>query len=125
VGLAKEEEIETQGEPKFLPGEKVRSTKHVKNDGTYPGRDIGDRLVCKGDVGYVRDVGVFLQRYYIYAVEFVDRGTIVGMRARELKSLDKSESHRRAKAALLAQDEHAAPSSRESSHESHDPTKRH
>ena len=55
---------------------KVQATKFVKNDGTYPHRDIGDILVRKGDVGYVRDIGTFLQRFYVYAVEFVDRGVV-------------------------------------------------
>jgi nitrogen fixation protein NifZ len=87
MGLAREEEVEIRRDPKFMVGTKVRSTKYVKNDGTYPGKDIGDELVRKGDVGYVRDIGVFLQRYYIYAVEFVERGTIVGMRGRELKAM--------------------------------------
>ncbi len=52
------------------------------------GREIGEIVVKKGDVGYVRDIGMYLQRYYVYAVEFVDRGTIVGMRARELEALE-------------------------------------
>ncbi len=42
----------------------------------------------KGDVGYVRDIGIFLQQFYIYAVEFVDRAAVVGMRGRELASID-------------------------------------
>jgi nitrogen fixation protein NifZ len=88
MGLGKEEEIEVYQQPKFMPGTKVRSTKYVKNDGTYAGKDVGDVLVQKGDVGYVRDIGMYLGRYYIYAVEFVDRGTIVGMRGRELVALD-------------------------------------
>jgi nitrogen fixation protein NifZ len=87
MGLGREEEVETRGEPKFMPGTKVRSTKCVKNDGTYPGKDIGEILVRKGDQGYVRDIGVFLQRYYIYAVEFIELGSIVGMRGRELALL--------------------------------------
>ena len=90
MGLVQEEEVEIYNDPKFSPGEKVRSTKQVKNDGTFPGMDIGDVLVRKGDVGYVRDVGTFLQRYYIYAVEFVDRGSIVGMRARELAPVNEA-----------------------------------
>jgi nitrogen fixation protein NifZ len=84
MGLGREEEIEVYLPPRFLPGTKVRSTKYVKNDGTYPGKDIGEILVTKGAVGYVRDIGMYLQVYYIYAVEFVELGTIVGMRAREL-----------------------------------------
>lgn len=88
MGLGKEEEVEIYQDPKFMPGRKVRSTKYVKNDGTYAGRDVGDILVQKGDVGYVRDIGTYLQRYYIYAVEFVERGTVVGMRGRELAAID-------------------------------------
>jgi nitrogen fixation protein NifZ len=84
MGLGREEEIEIRGKPVFMPGAKVRATRYVKNDGTFAGREIGEMLVHKGDIGYVRDIGVFLQRYYIYAVEFVERGTVVGMRAREL-----------------------------------------
>ncbi len=72
----------------FKPGEKVQATRHVKNDGTYPRKDIGEVLVKKGEVGYVRDIGTFLQQFYIYAVEWVDSGTLVGMRGRELLSLD-------------------------------------
>ncbi|BBF92498.1 nitrogen fixation protein NifZ [Blastochloris tepida] len=85
-----DEAIEVYDPPAFQPGEKVRATKYVKNDGTYPLKDIGEVLVKKGDVGYVRDIGTYLQRFYVYAVEFVDRGTIVGMRGRELVSLDKA-----------------------------------
>ena len=87
MGLAREEDIEVYREPQFRPGTKVVSKKYVKNDGTFPGREIGEYLVHKGDVGYVRDIGTFLQRYYIYAVEWIDRGTIVGMRGRELAEL--------------------------------------
>ncbi|MCF4164801.1 nitrogen fixation protein NifZ [Zavarzinia compransoris] len=88
MGLGREEEIETKTTPVFRPGTKVRATKYVKNDGTFAGRDVGEILVRKGDEGYVRDIGTFLQRYYIYAVEFIDRGIVVGMRRRELVSLD-------------------------------------
>ncbi|MFD2181986.1 nitrogen fixation protein NifZ [Rhodoplanes azumiensis] len=88
MGLGREEEVEIRAAPRFMPGEKVQSTKHIKNDGTYPRREIGDILVRKGDVGYVRDIGTFLQQFYVYAVEFVDRAVIVGMRGRELVSLD-------------------------------------
>lgn len=89
--LGREQEVEIRKPPRFMLGERVRATQHVKNDGTYPGRKIGENLVRKGDEGYVRDIGTFLQQFFIYAVEWVDRGTIVGMRARELMSLDKDE----------------------------------
>jgi len=84
MALDREETLEILTPPRFLPCTKVRATKYVKNDGTYPNRDIGDILVRKADVGYVRDVGTFLQRFYVYAVEFYERGVIVGMRAHEL-----------------------------------------
>ena len=84
----REQDVEIFRSPVFRPGEKVEATKYVKNDGTYPRREIGDVLVRKGDVGYVRDIGIFLQQFYVYAVEFCDRSVVVGMRGRELKSLE-------------------------------------
>jgi hypothetical protein len=56
----------------------------IRNDGTYTGKDIGEVLVNKGDIGYVRSIGTFLQQFYIYAVEFTGSGHQVGMRAKEL-----------------------------------------
>ena len=88
MGLGREQDVEIFKEPAYLPGTKVVSRKNVRNDGTYPFKDIGEIIVCKGDVGYVRDIGTFLQQFYIYAVEWVDRGTIVGMRGKELVSFD-------------------------------------
>jgi nitrogen fixation protein NifZ len=88
MGLGKEEEVEIRANPLFMPGTKVVSIRYVKNDGTFAGRDVGEVLVRKGDVGYVRDIGTFLQRYYIYAVEFIETGVVVGMRGRELEALD-------------------------------------
>lgn len=96
MGLGREQAVEIFAEPVFKPGEKVRSLKHIKNDGTVPGREIGEIIVRKGDTGYVRDIGTFLQQFYIYAVDWVDRGTIVGMRGKELVSLDRPETAQRA-----------------------------
>jgi nitrogen fixation protein NifZ len=90
MGLGREEEIEIRRPPLYRPGEKVQATRHVRNDGTYPGKDIGENLVKKGDVGYVRDIGTFLQQFYIYSVEWIERGTLVGMRSRELMSLERT-----------------------------------
>ncbi|MBF0561556.1 MAG: nitrogen fixation protein NifZ [Alphaproteobacteria bacterium] len=84
----REQAIEIDGEPLFAPGQKVQSIRHVKNDGTVFGREVGERLVAKGEVGYVRDIGTFLQQYYIYAVEFPASGVVVGMRARELTAME-------------------------------------
>ncbi|MGO4869597.1 MAG: nitrogen fixation protein NifZ [Roseiarcus sp.] len=92
MGLGREQSVEIFSEPIYAPGAKVVSRKHVKNDGTYPLKDIGEILVKKGDVGYVRDIGSFLQQFYIYAVEWVDRGTIVGMRGKELAPFEAAEA---------------------------------
>jgi nitrogen fixation protein NifZ len=88
MGARDSELIEIDRPPQFAYGEKVRSTKMVKNDGTFIGSEIGDLLVRKGDVGYVASIGTFLQQFYIYGIDFVERGYIVGMKARELQSLD-------------------------------------
>ncbi|MDE2439432.1 MAG: nitrogen fixation protein NifZ [Betaproteobacteria bacterium] len=67
-------------------GEAVRLTRNVRNDGTYPGLDPGAFLVRRGSVGYVVDVGTFLQDQIIYSVNFLDEGKIVGCREEELIS---------------------------------------
>lgn len=82
------EEIELDGPPVFDFGEKVFSRYTIRNDGTFGGKDIGEILVTKGDIGYVVGIGTFLQQFYIYSIEFVEQGYRVGMKARELVSLD-------------------------------------
>lgn len=81
-------EIELAYPPRFSMGERVVSRSVVRNDGTYRGHDIGDVLVRRGEVGYVISINTFLQQYYIYAVDFVESGHRVGMRAKELCTLD-------------------------------------
>jgi nitrogen fixation protein NifZ len=80
--------VEIAYPPRFGMGERVVSRSVVRNDGTYNGKDIGEVLVRRGEVGFVRSIGTFLQQFYIYAVEFVDSGQQVGMRAKELCTLD-------------------------------------
>lgn len=81
-------EVELADPPRFDIGERVAARVRVRNDGTYAGRDIGDVLVERGELGYVRSIGSFLQQFYIYAVEFTATGHQVGMRAKELCTLD-------------------------------------
>ena len=81
--------VELDGPPAFDYGEKVISRKNVRNDGTFCGKELGELLVKKGDVGYVKSIGSFLQQFYIYGIDFVDRGYVVGMKGRELRSLDR------------------------------------
>jgi nitrogen fixation protein NifZ len=80
--------IEVAEPPRFKFGERVVSRTTIRNDGTFNGKDIGDVLVTKGDVGYITSIGTFLQQFYIYAVEFTAHGYKVGMRAKELMTLD-------------------------------------
>jgi nitrogen fixation protein NifZ len=77
--------VELVNPPRFEYGQKVRSRKYVRNDGTFPGREVGDILVSKGDVGYVTSIGTFLQQFYIYGIDFYELGYRVGMRGKELE----------------------------------------
>lgn len=86
--MRKEQIVEINDHPLYDFGQKVRSKKNVRNDGTVVGSEIGDILVNKGDVGYVNSIGTFLQQFYIYGVDFVERGRIVGMRAKELELVE-------------------------------------
>ncbi len=80
--------VEIASPPRFAMGERVLSRSVVRNDGTYNGKDVGDVLVQRGEIGFVRSIGTFLQQFYIYAVEFTESGHRVGMRAKELCTLD-------------------------------------
>jgi nitrogen fixation protein NifZ len=76
--------VEITAPPFFSFGEKVRAKRNVRNDGTYAGKEIGDLLCRKGEIGYVVSIGTFLQQFYIYAVEFTESGNRVGMKRKEL-----------------------------------------
>ncbi|RAU22347.1 nitrogen fixation protein NifZ [Paramagnetospirillum kuznetsovii] len=80
-----EEVFELWDPAAFERGDEVISLKDVRNDGTYPGAKMGEILIRKGEAGYVHNVGTYLNRFYIYAVEFIDSGRLVGMRAHELE----------------------------------------
>lgn len=80
--------IEVAMPPRFAYGERVIARSVIRNDGTYNGKDIGEVLVNRGEVGYVVSINTFLQQFYIYAVDFVESGHRVGMRAKELCTLD-------------------------------------
>ena len=65
-------------------GDAVRVNRNIHNDGTYPGLAKGTLLVRRGSVGYVRNVGTFLQDQIIYSVDFFASGRLVGCREQEL-----------------------------------------
>lgn len=82
--------VELSGPPAFEPGDKVAARREVRNDGTFPGAAMGEVLIRVGEVGYVRSVGTFLNRYYIYGIDFIESARLVGMRAAELSLLEKT-----------------------------------
>ena len=75
--------------PVFDYGDAVRVIRNIRNDGTYPNASVGELLVRRGSVGYVRHMGVFLQDQIIYSVYFINQGGItVGCREPELIPAD-------------------------------------
>jgi len=82
------DEIELYGPPAFDMEQKVRARKGLRNDGTFPGRGIGEILAKKGEVGYVVNIGTYLQSYYIYAVHFLDIDLVIGCRKKELEPVE-------------------------------------
>jgi nitrogen fixation protein NifZ len=84
------DELELDLPPVFEIGQKVRLRKLIKNDGTFPGQEIGAVLAKKGDIGYIASIGTFLQNSYIYAVHFMETGFIVGCRKKELEAVEET-----------------------------------
>lgn len=75
-------------EGRFEFGESVRITRNVRNDGTYPGKEIGDLLIRRGCIGNIVEVGTFLGDQIIYTVHFLNEGRMVGCRLEELIPAD-------------------------------------
>lgn len=92
------DEIELDAPPAFDMGDRVRVCKVIRNDGTFPGKDIGFHLAKKGEIGYIVGIGTYLQRAYIYSVHFLETNYVVGCLRKELE---------------LMEDETAPPRSRE------------
>ncbi len=74
--------------PKYEYGSSVRVTRNVRNDGTYPGMETGELLVKRGSVGYVQNVGTFLQDQIIYSVHFIEINRVIGCREEEIIGVD-------------------------------------
>ena len=80
------DELELDLPPVFELEQKVKLRKLIRNDGTFPGKDIGETLAKKGEEGYVVGIGTYLQTSYIYAVHIIERGYIIGCRKKELEA---------------------------------------
>jgi len=70
--------------PVFDYGDEVRIMRNVRNDGTYPGLEMGAPLLKRGSVGFVQSVGTYLQDYIIYSVHFLHEDILVGCKEEEL-----------------------------------------
>ena len=75
-------------EGRFEFGEEVRVTRNVRNDGTYPGMEVGELLIRRCSIGNVVEVGTFLQDQIIFTVHFLQFGRMVGCRLEELLGID-------------------------------------
>lgn len=75
-------------EQRFDFGAAVRLTRNVRNDGTFPGLEVGKLLIRRGSIGHVINVGTFLQDQVIYTVNFLEEGRVVGCREEELIAAD-------------------------------------
>jgi nitrogen fixation protein NifZ len=80
-----------EDEPKFHEGQKVKLIEDVVNDGTYPHSKIGELMMPKGSIGYIKTMGEFLQVIRVYEVHFF--GTpmeveIIGCREHELEAME-------------------------------------
>ena len=76
---------------KFFMGQKVRLLEDIKNDGTYPYLGIGEVMIEKGSIGYIRGMGDFLQVIRVYEVHFLDLNAlieVVGCREHELLAME-------------------------------------
>jgi nitrogen fixation protein NifZ len=76
--------LPTSGRGPLVSGRWVRANRPLRNDGTYPHRDVGEVLVSEGDVGYVLEVVEFCGEAY-YTVEFAARSVVVGTRLQDLR----------------------------------------
>jgi nitrogen fixation protein NifZ len=82
--------VEVWGPPAYGLGDKVVAIRDVRNDGTFPGARMGDVLIRAGAVGYVHSVGTYLNRFYVFGIDFVDAGRLVGMRTREIELVEQA-----------------------------------
>lgn len=76
--------------PRWQIDDEVRVVRNVRDDGTFPGADMGELLVRRGSIGLIRDIGTFLQDQIIYTVFFYGENRMVGCREEELICIDEA-----------------------------------
>ena len=82
------------GPARFAVGDRVTTTRALRQDGTFPDPEVavGQVLVEAGVAGQVMDIGVYLNEHLVYAVAF-DSGRIVGCLERELTDETTDDAH--------------------------------
>ncbi len=73
----------------FSIDDQVRVIRNIRNDGSVAGVDKGAMLMRRGETGFVRHVGMFLQEQIIYQVHFLEHDVLLGCRENELISAEK------------------------------------
>ncbi|MDQ7990873.1 MAG: nitrogen fixation protein NifZ [Candidatus Dactylopiibacterium sp.] len=76
--------------PRWQTGDTLRTTRALRDDGTFPGAARGELLVRRGSLGTVVDVGSFLGDQVIYALHFIASDRVVGCREEELIGADEA-----------------------------------
>ncbi len=84
------DELELNLPPAFEIGEKVRVRKLLKNDGTFPGKEVGASFSEQRRYRLHSQYRTYLQTSYIYAVHFLETGFVVGCKKKELESVEES-----------------------------------
>jgi len=74
----------------FEVGDRVRLTKEMRNDGTFPFAKTGEILMPEGSEGYVKKIGYFLQTIRVYEIDFIELGWVFGCREQELELVEKA-----------------------------------
>ena len=70
-------------------GHPVRLIRNIRNDGSVFGHPKGELLARRGEVGYVRDAGYFLQDQVVYQIHFLEQDMILGCKEVELIDAEK------------------------------------
>jgi nitrogen fixation protein NifZ len=69
----------------FTYGQTVVLRTGIVNDGSFPGKAVGELLAAVGDVGRVTRIATLGRRTLVYGVHFAGHGYTVGCHASELE----------------------------------------
>lgn len=69
----------------FTYGQTVVLRTGIANDGSFPGKAVGDLLGAAGEVGRVTRIATLGRRTLVYGVHLAGRGYTIGCHAAELE----------------------------------------